>query len=155
MITTEFSATTPTRVERGLALYLELGEGIEMVADDFYIVPSASGERFYHVDYRDESCDCPDYRYRGETCKHIYAVGSARSGAASSSSASWSLYRAVRSLTPTSSARSFGEQTATVAVWVLSPPLPSFTPRFSVVGVAVWFGNVGLRSFCMRVHNTA
>ena len=30
---------------------------------------------FYSVDYRQESCDCPDHEIRRENCKHILAVG--------------------------------------------------------------------------------
>ena len=72
-------APEPTpRERRGLTLYREHGEGIEMIAPDFYLVPSASGAEFYHVDYAGETCDCPDYRrHHGASfaCKHVYAVG--------------------------------------------------------------------------------
>ena len=68
-------APTTTRERRGLELYREHGHLIEEVAPDFYLVPSQDGERFYHVDYRDETCDCPDHEHRGATCLHIYAVG--------------------------------------------------------------------------------
>ena len=64
-----------TREQRGLKLHEEHGHLIERVAPDFFLVPSQDGERFYHVDYRDETCDCPDHAYRGVTCVHIYAVG--------------------------------------------------------------------------------
>jgi hypothetical protein len=64
-----------TREARGLALYRERGDGIERGAPDFYLVPSQDGERFYHVDYASETCDCPDFRRHGEACKHVYAVG--------------------------------------------------------------------------------
>ena len=64
-----------TREQRGLALYREHGHLIEKVAPDFYLVPSQDGERFYHVDYVTETCDCADHEYRGATCLHIYAVG--------------------------------------------------------------------------------
>jgi hypothetical protein len=33
------------------------------------------GRGFYLVDYREETCDCPDFQYHGENCKHILAVG--------------------------------------------------------------------------------
>ena len=66
-----------TRESRGLALYREHGHLIEKVAPDFYLVPSLAspGERFYHVDYRDETCDSPDHEHRGAACLHVYAVG--------------------------------------------------------------------------------
>jgi hypothetical protein len=38
-------------------------------------VPSCTGRGFYSVDYRQETCDCPDFLRREETCKHILAVG--------------------------------------------------------------------------------
>ena len=81
MDTTRIAHPAPeptTRERRGLTLYREHGEGIEMIAPDFYLVPSASGAEFYHVDYAGETCDCPDYRrHHGASfaCKHLYAVG--------------------------------------------------------------------------------
>ncbi|MDP8953310.1 MAG: hypothetical protein M3N18_13960 [Actinomycetota bacterium] len=80
MTTTRIAQPAPptTREARGLALYREHGHLIEKVAPDFYLVPSQDGERFYHVDYRGEVCDCADHRYRHATCVHIYAVGIAR-----------------------------------------------------------------------------
>jgi len=68
-------APHPTRELRGLKLFEEHGGLIERVAPDFYLVPSQDGTRFYHVDYRDETCDCPDHEHRGVTCVHVYAVG--------------------------------------------------------------------------------
>jgi hypothetical protein len=38
-------------------------------------VPSCTGQGFYSVDYREETCDCPDFLHRHENCKHILAVG--------------------------------------------------------------------------------
>ena len=38
-------------------------------------MPSCTGRGFYSVDYREETCDCPDHEIRGENCKHILAVG--------------------------------------------------------------------------------
>jgi predicted nucleic acid-binding Zn finger protein len=38
-------------------------------------VPSCTGRGFYSVDYREETCDCPDFLRRGQNCKHILAVG--------------------------------------------------------------------------------
>jgi hypothetical protein len=73
--TVHHPAPDSTREQRGLRLYREHGEGIERVAPDFYLVPSQDGERFYHVDYAGETCDCPDHEYRGVACVHVYAVG--------------------------------------------------------------------------------
>ena len=69
-------APPTTRLERGLKLFEEHGHLIEEeVAPDFYLCPAQDGERFWHVDYREESCDCPDHAYRGVTCVHVFAVG--------------------------------------------------------------------------------
>jgi hypothetical protein len=38
-------------------------------------VPSCTGQGFYSVDYREETCDCPDFLRHHENCKHILAVG--------------------------------------------------------------------------------
>ena len=66
---------TNPRVERALALHRSYGHLIEEVAPDFYLVPGQSGEHFWHVDYAEETCDCPDHQYRRVTCIHIFAVG--------------------------------------------------------------------------------
>ncbi len=64
-----------TREQRALALYRERGDEIRRVGQDLYLVPSCTGRGFYSVDYRAETCDCPDFLRRGENCKHILAVG--------------------------------------------------------------------------------
>ena len=70
------SRTVPnTRELRALELYRTRGHEIRQTAEELYLVPSCTGRGFYSVDYREETCDCPDFRHHGETCKHIYAVG--------------------------------------------------------------------------------
>ena len=64
-----------TRELRALELYRELGAEIQRTAPFTYNVPSCSGEDFYVVRYDKETCECEDYRRRGESCKHILAVG--------------------------------------------------------------------------------
>ena len=64
-----------TREQRGLELYRTRGHEIHQTAEDLYLVPSCTGQGFYSVDYREETCDCPDFEHRGENCKHILAVG--------------------------------------------------------------------------------
>jgi hypothetical protein len=65
-----------TRKVRALALYRERGAEIVRTAPFAYNVPSCSGDGFYVVDYRRESCECTDAaRYPGLTCKHVYVVG--------------------------------------------------------------------------------
>jgi len=65
--------TTPA--ERALELYRTRGHEIRLAGEDLYLVPSCTGQSFYSVDYREETCDCPDFLRRHENCKHILAVG--------------------------------------------------------------------------------
>jgi transposase/predicted nucleic acid-binding Zn finger protein len=39
-----------------------------------YLVPSQSGKGKYKVDAEKRQCTCPDYDFRREPCKHLYAV---------------------------------------------------------------------------------
>jgi hypothetical protein len=64
-----------TREERGLELYRTRGHEIRLAGEDLYLVPSCTGQGFYSVDYREETCDCADFLRRHENCKHILAVG--------------------------------------------------------------------------------
>jgi hypothetical protein len=66
---------TDTRELRALELYRTRGHEIRQSAEDLYLVPSYTGRGFYSVDYREETCDCPDFLRRRENCKHILAVG--------------------------------------------------------------------------------
>jgi hypothetical protein len=69
-------ATRPdTRELRALALYREHGGEIERTGPYTYLVPSCTGTGSWAVNYRRETCDCPDYERRGVPCKHVYAVG--------------------------------------------------------------------------------
>ncbi len=64
-----------TRELRALALYRERGAEIVRTGPWSYLVPSSSGSEPRAVNYRRESCDCPDHENRGVTCVHIFAVG--------------------------------------------------------------------------------
>jgi SWIM zinc finger len=64
-----------TRELRALQLYRTCGHDIRQVDEDLYLVPGCTGRGFYSVDDREETCDCPDFLYSGENCKHILAVG--------------------------------------------------------------------------------
>jgi hypothetical protein len=66
-----------TRELRALELYRTRGHEIRKASpgEDLYLVPSCTGRGFYTVDYREETCDCPDFAHRRENCKHILAVG--------------------------------------------------------------------------------
>jgi SWIM zinc finger len=64
----------PTRELRALAFYRTRGHEIRQVGGGLYLVPSCTGGGFHSVDYREESCDCPDYLYRGGSCVHILAL---------------------------------------------------------------------------------
>ena len=39
-----------------------------------WFVPSVSGKGKYKVSLEKQTCDCPDYELRGETCKHLFAA---------------------------------------------------------------------------------
>ena len=78
MTAPKFSAPHPrpsTREQRGLELYRTRGHEIRHVGEGLYLVPSCKDRGFYSVDYREETCDCPDFLNRGQNCKHILAVG--------------------------------------------------------------------------------
>ena len=64
-----------TRELRALELIQARGHEIVRTAPFTYNVPSCSGEDFYVVRYDKETCECEDYRRRGEPCKHVYAFG--------------------------------------------------------------------------------
>ena len=66
-----------TRELRALELYRTRGHEIRQATpgEDLYLVPSCTGRGFYSVDYREETCDCPDFLHHRENCKHILAVG--------------------------------------------------------------------------------
>jgi len=66
-----------TRELRALKLYRDRGHEIRQASpgEDLYLVPSCTSRGFYSVDYRQETCDCPDFLRRRENCKHILAAG--------------------------------------------------------------------------------
>jgi len=74
-------ARIDTREHRALVL---AGECFEEIAgsyrDGSYTVPSLHGEHSYYVRYTDtdESCECPDWTYRGATCYHVLAAAVVR-----------------------------------------------------------------------------
>src|ERR671921_2398726 len=68
-------AQPSTRELRALELHRTRGDEIRKVGENLYLVPSCTGQGSYTVDYNEESCGCPDYRNRKDTCKHILAVG--------------------------------------------------------------------------------
>ncbi len=39
-----------------------------------YLVPSQSGRGKYKVNPQEQTCSCPDYDFRRQPCKHLYAV---------------------------------------------------------------------------------
>lgn len=41
---------------------------------NLYLVPSQSGKGKYKVNPQEQTCSCPDYDFRRQPCKHIYAV---------------------------------------------------------------------------------
>jgi len=68
--------TPDPRALRALALYRERGGEIVRTGPHTYLVPSCSGTGSWAVNYRRETCDCPDaLRNPDLNCKHVYLVG--------------------------------------------------------------------------------
>jgi hypothetical protein len=65
---------TVKRVERGWLLY-ELGHCQRH--GDLWVVRAQDSSRYYKValdhNTQGETCECPDHREKGNTCKHIIA----------------------------------------------------------------------------------
>jgi len=74
-VTTTIAPAGDARALRALALYGERGAEIVRTGPWTYTVPSCTGTGFWAVNYRTETCDCPDFLRRGVACKHVYAVG--------------------------------------------------------------------------------
>jgi len=66
---------TTTRAERGEAI-AKLSNQIQRADENLYTVKSQSGNGEYAVAQVDGiwTCECPDYRFRGLKCKHIFSV---------------------------------------------------------------------------------
>jgi putative transposase len=64
------------REERGLAIVNNHKDCIRRVSNLSYSVLSQSGKGNYTVSQTEHgwSCECPDHRFRGVKCKHIFAV---------------------------------------------------------------------------------
>jgi hypothetical protein len=71
-----------TRVDRGRQLWEEHADEIRFDSDEkVWLVPSQhDGTSVYEVTLgrRGEFCECADFEYRGESCKHILAATIAR-----------------------------------------------------------------------------
>lgn len=37
-------------------------------------VQSQSDDKIYHIDLVEQTCECPDFKFRGNYCKHLQAV---------------------------------------------------------------------------------
>lgn len=62
---------TVSNIEREQkALNLE----VTIIDDKVALVKSQSKKAYYTVNYTLKTCECPDHKYRGVTCKHIIAV---------------------------------------------------------------------------------
>ena len=76
--TDETRAALRARAARGLELYEARGAEIVRTAPFCYLVPGSRG-RSYAVNYRRETCDCPDFEHAGlGACKHLFSVGALR-----------------------------------------------------------------------------
>jgi putative transposase len=63
------------RQERGQQIAAHKGQ-VFRVADGFYRVKSQSRDQYYYVNNTaiGWKCDCPDHKFRGTKCKHIWAI---------------------------------------------------------------------------------
>lgn len=68
-------AVVNPREERGKAIAASQNQ-VFRVTDDHYQVASQSGRGYYEVNNTEIGwkCNCPDHKYRGAKCKHIWAV---------------------------------------------------------------------------------
>lgn len=46
---------------------------VVLLKHGYSVVHSLDGKNMYHVNYLDETCECPDHQYRQVRCKHILA----------------------------------------------------------------------------------
>ena len=60
---------------------LDLVDDVTILNSHLAIVQSQSKKASYKVDYHSNTCECPDYKYRGVQCKHIQAVKRVIAGA--------------------------------------------------------------------------
>jgi putative transposase len=67
--------TNRSREEKGRAI-ATFGNGVERIDDHSYRVRSQSGNGWYEVASTETGyvCSCPDHRFRGLPCKHVFAV---------------------------------------------------------------------------------
>src|SRR5512137_2451749 len=68
-------AAPDPRQERGHEIATNKGQ-VFRVVDGFYRVKSQSNDRFYDVNNTSIGwkCNCPDHKFRGTKCKHIWAI---------------------------------------------------------------------------------
>jgi len=64
------------REERGLQIVNNGKSQVNRVSENNYVVQSQSGNGSYLVVLTEDgwTCECPDYKFRGLKCKHIWAV---------------------------------------------------------------------------------
>lgn len=68
----EFQPLPTTREERGRQI-AKLG-GIKQVGSRYAVPSQSGGASAYVVDLVEETCTCPDYELRRQSCKHVHAV---------------------------------------------------------------------------------
>lgn len=62
------------REVRGYSI-LAKGDLPKAISEETFLVPSQSSDRKYRVTlHKRWTCDCPDFKYRHEKCKHIHSV---------------------------------------------------------------------------------
>jgi len=64
------------REERGLQIVNNGKSQVNKISENNYVVQSQSGNGSYLVVLTEEGwiCECPDYKFRGLKCKHVWAV---------------------------------------------------------------------------------
>ena len=70
------ATTESPRRMRGLEIANKKSKQVDRIDDSNYEVLSQSGNGSYLVSEVEEEwvCECPDHRFRGVKCKHVWAV---------------------------------------------------------------------------------
>lgn len=74
MIAVPDQSTSGDRAERGWSLFREGAVKARAEQPTRFRVASQSGGGQYRVDTLRRTCTCPDHRYRGTFCKHLWAA---------------------------------------------------------------------------------
>ena len=56
------------------AFELVAAGNVVLLKHGYAVVHSMDGKNMYHVNYLDETCECPDHQFRQIRCAHILAT---------------------------------------------------------------------------------